>query len=248
MLLAALLFGAGCRDMTMDLLHPPPSASAGTGGDGAGGMAGDTPAGDAAESGTGGTRADGGFGGTGPGNGGSGYGGSGACGPGTNCPPPCQEAGCPCFKHTDCPADLGLPFCQYGGCVACLTNECAPGQCGCDPEETCAEIVNYCVPRCSTDAPCQTKERPYCYRNACAECVTDKDCEGNDRRKHCVFGTCFECARSEDCKDNDAPVCQLNFTCDRCWSDLECGDGWFCEAGGSCRVRPPQQQQLPPQP
>jgi hypothetical protein len=256
MFVAALLFGAGCRDMTMDLLPPPPSASAGTGGDGAGGMAGETGMGDAAEGGTGGTgetggtRGGGGFGGTGPTNGGSGYGGSSACGPGTNCPPPCQSGPCPCSKHSDCPAGLGLPFCQYGSCVACLTKDCEPGKCGCEPEETCADIVNYCVPRCSGDDPCTTDERPYCVRNTCVECVGDKDCESNDRRKHCLLGTgtCFECTTSEDCKDDDAPVCTYEFTCARCWTDFDCGEGRVCREG-RCLERPlPPDQQPQPEP
>ena len=263
MLMAAVLFAAGCRDLTMDLLPAPPAAAAGVGNESAGGMAGEP-----AEGGWGGGFGGTGFGGTGfggtgfggtgfGGTAGGGFGGTGQCSPGTNLGYP----GCPCTTDESCLKAYGIPFCslEYGRCVRCLTDrECSGTRCGCELDEVCSEARNSCVPRCSTDNDCSATAMftgwPYCDRpnSACVECTTEKQCENHSRSKLCneFLGNCVECFSNDDC-DEDAPICNLSNLslsnlCQKC-TDSQC-EGKLCQCGegkqcreGRCILRPSPQ-------
>lgn len=254
-LFAAVLVAVGCRDMSMDLFPPPPPAGAGTGAES--GTGDDMPPGDGGGSaGRGGTGGAGGANASGAsgsaGTGGINFGGSAGCTAGSNCPPSCQPGtpGCPCVTHSDC-SKVGLQFCSFGRCVQCLpANDCDSTSCGCDKNQTCADGLNYCVPRCDNDSDCKTDERPYCdyVRNLCIECKGDDDCHDPNRR-HCYenWGFCVECVTSNNCDDENKPVCSYDLTCQRCWTDSDCGSGRFCR-DGRCFVRTPTQQTPPPEP
>lgn len=111
---------------------------------------------------------------------------------------------------------------------------------------------------CRDDLQCP-RERAYCARGACVECVVDTDCR-EPRKPACVGNTCVECRSASDCAMNEgcndvlsacAPACdspsgcagqrasrcsnELD-VCVECLSDADCTEPRrpACDRGGVC--------------
>ena len=154
-----------------------------------------------------------------------------------------------CRGDTDCTATPATPRCDLAGtphsCVACLASPDCPNGGTCQADHTCQAAPA----ACTKDSECasQNPATPLCKvvtggTNVCVQCRAATDCGADQTcspQNQCQKAP--TCTVDGDCANTPAtPHCRpaagsTPSACVACVSDQQCGAGFKCTAGNTCK-------------